>query len=147
MVSRRNNETRDQNKRRQGWKPASLLPTPAHQDGVVFRWVRVGSRGNSDSQNVSKRFREGWVQVNSKDHPELKVMNDQDTRFAEGVEIGQLLLCKIDAETANARREHYEDMSRTQIDALDKNYMRENDARMPLMKPERRTRTSFGESE
>lgn len=146
-MANRNLETRDATKRRTAWKPASLLPTPDPQAGVTYRWIRVGSRGNADTQNVSKRFREGWVPVNAKDHPELQVMSDHGSRFTEGVEIGQLLLCKNDTATVRQRQAYYENMAQTQIDALDQNYMRENDTRMPLYKPERRTRVSFGESE
>jgi hypothetical protein len=146
-MANRNLETRDATKRKTSWKPASLLPTPDPQDGVTFRWIRVGSRGQSDTQNVSKRFREGWVPVNAKDHPELKVMSDHESRFTDGVEIGQLLLCRNDTENVKQRQAYYEGLAQQQINALDNDYMRENDHRMPKLKPERRTRATFGESE
>lgn len=144
MVNR-NLETRDATKRKTAWKPASLLPTPDKQDGVSYRWIRVGSRGNADTQNVSKRFREGWVPVNAKDHPELMAQSDIGSRFTDGVEIGGLLLCRNDTETIKQRQTHYEGVAQTQMNAVDQDYMRENDHRMPKLKPERRTRTSFGE--
>lgn len=147
MAVNRNTETREAAKRKTAWKPASLLPTPEAQDGVAYRWIRVGSRGNADAQNVSKRFREGWVPVNIKDHPELNVMTDEGSKFTEGVEIGQLLLCKNDRSQVEQRNAYYRQLAQTQMDALDNSMMRENDTRMPLYKPERKTRVTFGESE
>jgi hypothetical protein len=35
-------------------------------------------------------------------------------------------------------------MAQNQIDAVDRNFMRENDPRMPVLRPERSTKTSFG---
>lgn len=143
-MANRNLETREATKRKTAWKPASLLPTPDAEAGVNYRWVRIGSKGTADTQNVSKRFREGWVPVNAKDHPELQVMNDHDARFTEGVEIGGLLLCKNSTENVKARQAYYEGVARTQVDALDQDYMRDNDTRM-LKYSERRSKTTFGE--
>lgn len=146
MVNRKH-ETREAGKRKTAWKPAALLPVPDAQDGVAYRWIRVGSRGNADTQNVSKRFREGWTPVNIKEHPELNVITDHGSKFTDGVEIGQLLLCKNSTEQVKARQSYYQDMAQTQLDALDNDMLRENDKRMPMLKPERRSRVTFGEGE
>ena len=53
------------------WLPASVLPTPAPQDGWVFRYIRTSTLGHADNTNVSQAFREGWVPVKAEDHPEL----------------------------------------------------------------------------
>ena len=45
------------------WLPASVLPTPAPQDGWVFRYIRTSTLGHADNTNVSQAFREGWVHV------------------------------------------------------------------------------------
>ena len=144
MAVNRNNETRESGKRKSAWKPASLLPVPDAQDGVTYRWVRTGSRGTPDMKNVSARFREGWTPVNAKDHPELALQSDQNSRFSEGVEVGGLLLCKTATENVKAREEYYGTVTQNQINSVDSNYMRENDPRMPLYRPERKSRTSFG---
>lgn len=147
MASRRDNETRASTARKASWKPPSLLPTPDAQDGYKFRWVRVGSRGQPDNKNVSSRLREGWEPVNAKDHPELHIASDSHgARFPDGVEIGGLLLCKTSAENVDARNEYYNTRAQQQMTSVDNNYMRESDPRMPLLKPERRTRVSFGPS-
>ena len=64
--------------------------------------------------------------------------------FAVGDVIGGLMLCKNTTELVQQRRAHYANQSRSQMEAVDNNWMRENDARMPLLKPERKTQVTFG---
>jgi len=139
-VESRENEGRPSD----SWKPASVLPVPDPQDGWVFRWVRTSSVGNSDNTNVSQKFREGWIPVRSEDHPELKVMSDIGSRFEGNIEIGGLLLCKAPAEDVERRREYYDRMAQTQMSSVDNSFLRENDPRMPVLNPERSSRTTFG---
>lgn len=140
----RDQTTREATRRGTSWKPADLLPSPDPQSGVKYRWIRTGSYGNPDTRNVSKRFREGWVPVNIKDHPELQVMVDQNSRFQDGVEIGGLLLCKNSEENVDKRNEYYDTLARQQMESVDNNLLREQDPRMPTLKKESRTRITFG---
>ena len=126
------------------WVPSSVLPTPDPQAGWIFRWIRTSTLGQSDNTNVSKKFREGWIAVKAEDHPELKVMPDINSQFNGNLEVGGLLLCKAPAEKMRARTKHYENVARRQMESVDSNYMRENDPRMPLLRPEKNTRTTFG---
>lgn len=100
--------------------------------------------GNADNTNVSQKFRDGWEPVLASDHPELEVMSDIGSRFEGNIEIGGLLLCKAPEEQMKKREEYYQQMASQQIDSVDNNFLRENDPRMPLLNPERRTRTQFG---
>lgn len=130
------------------FKPASLLPTPAPRPGVRYRWIRASSFGNPDIKNVSSRIREGWTPVKLADHPELEVQfSDDGSRFPEGVEIGGLLLCETAEENADKRNGYYSNRAQTQMESVDRAYLRENDPRMPLSKPERKTRITFGSGE
>ena len=43
-----------------------------------------------------------------------------------------------------ARSEHFQKVANDQMSSVDNNFMRENDPRMPLLNPERSTRTTFG---
>lgn len=140
----RSTETRDQEERNQSWKPPSILPEPKPIPGYRFRWIRTSMIGQADNTNVSMKFREGWVPVKSEDHPELHVMNDHDSRFPGNIEIGGLLLCKAPEETAQSRNRHYEELAAQQMQSVDQSYMRESDPRMPVLKPSRTTRTTFG---
>ena len=74
----------------------------------------------------------------------LKVLSDHNSRFPENIEVGGLLLCSIPAEWAEERIEGQVEQAQAQMDAVDRNYLRESDPRMPVLRPERSTRTSFG---
>ncbi|WP_339863198.1 hypothetical protein [Thalassospira alkalitolerans] len=137
----RETETRDK-----PWEPASMLPDPEPQDGWVFRWIRTSMVGNPDNTNVSKRFREGWEPVRAEDHPELHIMSDHNSDWSNkgGIEVGGLLLCKAAEETVDERRKYYAKHAQSQMQAVDNAYMRENDPRMPVLAPDRKTRVAFG---
>lgn len=137
----RDNEKRD---RHDSWRPASSLPVPNEVPGIKFRWIRASMLGQSDVKNVSSRFREGWEPVKAEDHPELNVLRDLDSRFPDGVEIGGLILCKTSTENVERRNSYYAQRAQDQINSVDQQYLRENDPRMPMSKPERRTKTTFG---
>ena len=126
------------------WVPSSVLPTPDPQDGWIFRWIRTSTLGHADNTNVSKKFREGWAPVRAEDHPELKVMPDLNSQFKGNLEVGGLHLCKAPKEKMDARTKHFEEVAQRQMESVDSNYMRENDPRMPLLRPEKNTRTTFG---
>ena len=128
------------------WMPASVLPTPDPQDGWVFRWVRTSTLGKADNTNVSQKFREGWVPVKSEDHPELEVMSDIGSRFEGNIEIGGLLLCKAPEDKVQQREEYFQNMAESQMESVDNNFLKQNDPRMPVLNPERSTRTTFGRS-
>lgn len=137
--------SREEEKRNETWKPASLLPTPEPRDGFVFRWVRTSMLGNSDAVNVSAKFREGWEPVPASEFQELKVMSDIGSKFPENIEVGGLILCQAPQRLMEQRREYYARMAGDQMKAVDQSYMKENDPRMPLLAPERQSRVSrFG---
>ena len=137
-------DTRETGERRKPWKRASMLPTPEPRDGLSFRWIRTATLGTGDMTNVSQRFREGYVAVKAEDYPELQIMSDIDSRFKDNIEVGGLLLCAIPKELQEDREYGQLDTAQHQSDAVDRNFMRESDPRMPVMPSERSTRTSFG---
>lgn len=140
----RHTETREKTERKKGWVRPSVLPTPDPRDGLTFRWVRTSTLGNNDNTNVSSRFRQGYTPVKAKDFPELQVVSDFDSRFKDNIEVGGLLLCSIPTEIVEERVEGQLEMARNAQEAVDRNFMRENDSRMPVLAPERSSRTSFG---
>lgn len=144
----RTTETRKSEERPMLWEPASILPDPDPQDGWVFRWIRTSMVGNADNTNVSKRFREGWEPVRAEDHPELQIQSDHNSEWGTKghIEVGGLLLCKAPRETVDQRRAYYQRHADAQMQAVDNNYMRENDPRMPVLAPDRKTRVAFGKS-
>ena len=143
--AKREHTTREVEARNAPWTPPTILPVPDKEDGYVFRWVRIGIRGESDMTNVSRKFREGWEPVRLEDHPEMKLIPDINSKFEGMAVLGNLMLCKNTVERMQQKREYQMDINRTQMEAVDNNFMREQDARMPLLNPERKTRITFGD--
>lgn len=142
----RDNDTRELNSRPQQWAPPSILPEPDKQPGYSYRWVRISSgkdSSRSDPLNMSSKFREGWEPVRKEEQPHLALLADEKSRFDDNIEIAGLLLCKIPDEIVRQRKEYYSNMNKAQLESVDNNFMRENDARMPLF-AEKRTKVSFG---
>jgi hypothetical protein len=143
-------EGRDSTARPTSWKPPALLPDPAPSKDWKYRWVRISTMGQQDPTNASAAFREGWEPCKAADHPELMMHVDphSTSRFKDNIEIGGLLLCKMQAEKVEQRRKYYETMANDQIQAVDNSYLRQSDPRMPMDKLgpaiERKTRVSFG---
>ena len=140
----RTTETRESGQRKVSWQIPSMLPVPEPKPGIEYRWIRTSTLGQSDNTNVSSRFREGWTPVRAEDHPNLQVVSDIDSRFTDNIEVGGLLLCQNSTENVQARREAQLDQAQSQMNAVDNSYLRNSDPRMPVLNPERSTRTSFG---
>jgi len=137
----RTEETRDAATRKRRWQRPSTLPTPNPVPGLKFRWIRTATLGSSDTTNVSSRLREGYRPVKAKDHPELHLSGNKQGN----VEVGGLMLCSIPAEIAEDRMAVQAEAAQAQSDAVEHNYLRESDPRMPMLRPERSTRvSSFG---
>jgi len=140
----RSSSTRESTTRPTTWKPPSLLPDPEPSPGFVYRWVRTSVYGQPDPSNISRQFREGWEPVPLSEHPEFGISRDQNSRFKDGIEIGGLLLCRMPQEMNDQRKAHYAALAKSQQVAVDNNFMRESDPRMPVLAPERRTQVTFG---
>lgn len=135
--------SRERAERPKAWRPPETLPMPDARPGWAHRWIRVSMMGEADPSNVSAKLREGWEPCKAEDYPELKFHETPGGRFPGAVEIGGLLLCRIPAEFMQQREEYYSGQNRQQLESVDNNFMRENDARMPLFS-ERKTKVTFG---
>jgi len=136
-------ENRESAQRKVTWTPPQVLPAPKEQPGWVFRWIRTSIMGVADPTNTSAKLREGWEPCKAEDHPELMLQADPNSRFKGNIEIGGLLLCKAPEEMMKQRDDFYLKQAQSQMDAVDNNFMRTNDQRMPLFN-EKRSSTSFG---
>ena len=136
-------ENRESAQRKQQWTPPETLPSPKLQPGWVFRWIRTSVMGQADPTNTSAKMREGWEPVKAEDHPELMLLADPNSRFKGNIEVGGLLLCKAPEELMKQRAEYYSRQSASQMEAVDNNFMKTEDGRMPLFN-ERRSSTTFG---
>jgi hypothetical protein len=72
------------------------------------------------------------------------LQSDINSQFEGNIEVGGLLLCKAPEELMAQRTQHYQSVAENQMASVDNNYLRESDPRMPMLNPERSTRTTFG---
>ena len=135
--------SRETESRKKAWQRPELLPSPNPEPGYDFHWVRVSTQGQVDATNVSSKLREGWEPVKASDHPEITLVTIENERFKDNVVIGGLLLCKAPKELKEERTAYYESQTRSQMNSVDNNLMRENDPRMPLFN-DRKTKVTFG---
>ena len=49
------------------------------------------------------------------------------------------MLCKIPTEVVDSRTDYYKEKNQQQLESVDNNFMRENNARMPLFSEKRST--------
>ena len=113
--SPREAETRAKTQRRKPWAPPSKLEAPEAPAGYKHRWIRTSLRGEDDQMNVTTKMREGWEPVRADEYPEM----------------------------AEERTEYFREQTRTQMDAVDQNLMREQHPSMPIHS-DRKSRVSFG---
>lgn len=139
----RETETRVASERPNRWRPPQLLPDLTPEPGYVFRWIRVSMMGQDDPKNISTSFAEGWEPVKASQHPEVRLFSVGQSRFPDSIEIGGLLACKIPAEFMEQRAAHFQEKTEREAHAVDNNFMRENDPRMPLFK-DRQSSSTFG---
>ena len=136
-------ETREKTARKTAWKRPEVLPSPNEEEGYVYRWIRVSTRGNVDAMNVSSKLREGWEPVKASDHPEITLVTIENDKFKDNVVIGGLMLCKAPKELVEERNAYYQEQADSQMSSVDNNLMRENDPRMPLFN-DRKSKVTFG---
>ena len=139
----RENDTREKSTRKRAWQRPEVLPSPDPEPGYKYHWVRVATQGEVDATNVSSKLREGWEPVKATDHPEITLVTVENERFKDNVVIGGLLLCKAPKELVEERSDYYNSQTKSQMDSVDNNFMRENDPRMPLFN-DRRSKVTFG---
>jgi hypothetical protein len=136
-------ESRSTKERPKQWQRPETLPQPDKQPGYAYRWIRVSMMNQADARNISAKFREGWEPVRIEEQPQFKLLVDPDSRFKDNVEVAGLLLCKMPEEFVDQRTSYYAQIAKANMDAVDNNFMKESDPRMPLFK-EGKSKVSFG---
>jgi len=136
-------ETRTIQERPKQWQQPELLPEPNKEVGYSYRWIRVSTYNTADPRSLSSKVREGWEPVPIEEQPQFRLLADPNSRFKENIEIGGLLLCKTPTDFVVQRNAFFTRQTQAQTDAVDNNFMRQSDARMPLFK-ESKSSSSFG---
>ena len=140
----RANQTRARQARREPWKPPSMLDAPPAPEGYKHRWIRTEVMGFDDRKNVAARSREGWELVRGDEYPDFEVPTVEDGKLAGGSGVGGLLLARVPIEIVEERDAYFRDMTQNQMTAVDNDLAREQHPAMPINKPDRQSRVTFG---
>ena len=142
--SPRTAQTREKTSRNKPWRPPSQLDAPDPPEGFVHRWIRESVMGVDDKKNLSARLREGFDLVRAEEYPDFEAPTVQDGKHAGVIGVGGLVLARFPIETREQRNAHYRNATRDQMTAVDNDLMREQHHSMPISKPERQSRVTFG---
>ena len=142
--SPRTSQTREKTVRAKPWTPPSQLDAPDPPEGFVHRWVRESVMGFDDKKNLSARLREGFELVRADEYPDFEAPTIQDGKHAGVIGVGGLVLARIPEETVSQRKSYFQGQTRDQMTAVDNDLMREQHPSMPISKPDRQSRVTFG---
>ena len=140
----RANESRAGQARREPWKPPSMLDAPPAPEGYKHRWIRAEVMGYDDRKNVSARSREGYELVRGDEYPDFSIPTVDNGKHAGVIGVGGLLLARVPIDIVEERSDYFRGMTRDQMTAVDNELAREQHPAMPINKPERQTRVTFG---
>lgn len=136
--------SRAKSSRPKAWKPPSSLDAPPAPEGYAHRWIRMEVNGQDDRKNLSARLREGFELVRAEEYPDWELPTVQDGKHAGIIGVGGLVLARIPLEIAQQRNSYYRRQTSEQLAAVDNDLMRESNPNMPISKPERQSRVTFG---
>ena len=142
--SPRTSQMREKTSRSKPWRPPSTLDAPPAPEGFVHRWIRESVMGYDDKKNLSARLREGFELVRADEFPDFEAPTIQDGRHAGVIGVGGLVLARFPEETRAERTSHFRQQTADQMTAVDNDLMREQHPSMPISKPERQSRVTFG---
>tara|TARA_R100000700_G_C3177829_1_gene153222 strand:- start:3858 stop:4313 length:456 start_codon:yes stop_codon:yes gene_type:complete len=140
----RDSQTREKKARVETWRPPSTLEAPEPPVGFKHRWIRESVMEFDDRNNVHKRRREGWELVRSEDYPDFDAPVIDEGKNAGVIGVGGLVLARIPEEIVEQRDAHYRNVTENQMDAVDRDWMRESNAAMPKLAPQRSSKVTFG---
>ena len=137
-------ESREYEDRVQEWRPGSALEAPEAPIGYKHRWIRESVMEFDDKTNVHKKRQEGWELVRAEEYPDYYGPVVDEGRNAGIIGVGGLVLARIPNELAESRKRHFERVSQNQMDAVDRDWMRDSNSLMPKLAPQRKSTVSFG---
>ena len=141
----RDSVTRESAQRPQSWRPGSALEAPEPPIGYKHRWIRESVMEYDDKTNVHKKRQEGWDLVRAEEYPDYVGPIVDEGRNAGIIGVGGLVLARIPVEMAKQRNAHYQGVAQNQMDAVDRDWMRENNPAMPKSAAQRKSSVSFGQ--
>lgn len=142
--SSRETQSRERTERKMEWNPGSALSAPEPPLGYKHRWIRESVMEFDDKTNVHKKRQEGWDLVRAEEYPDYVGPVVDEGRNAGVIGVGGLVLARIPVELVDQRNQHYQGVTHQQMEAVDRDWMRENNPAMPKLAPQRKSSVSFG---
>ena len=143
----RSADTRVKTQRKRVWQRPSSLDAPPAPDGYIHRWIRAEVQGYQDTKNVISRLREGYELVRADEYPDWQLPTIEDGKHAGVIGVGGLLLARIPEELIKQRDAYYAGLTQDQIKAVDNDLLKDAHPSMPISKPDRQSRVTFGGSQ
>ena len=135
-------QTREKTTRRKPWAPPSSLDAPPAPDGFKHRWIRAEVMGVDDNKNLSARLREGFELVRADGDTQYPTI--QEGKYKGVIGVGGLLLAKIPVEIVEERMEYFAQQTQDKETAISNDLLKEEHPSMPISKPDRQSRVTFG---
>ena len=133
--------------RKKQWMPPSSLDAPPAPKGFKHRWIRTETMGQDDTGNVSKKLREGWEFVRAEEIKNQICEHDypiiSDGKYQGLIGVGGLVLARIPEEVVEQRKDYFNNKTKTKIEAVDNDILREQRPEMPI-NIDRQSRVTFG---
>ena len=134
--------SREKTTRRKPWAPPSSLDAPPAPDGYKFRWIRAETLGQADNKNLNARLREGFELVRADSSEQYPTI--QEGKYQGVIGVGGLLLAKIPEEIVEERMAYFAQQTRDKEEAIANDLLKEQHPSMPISKPDRQSRVTFG---
>jgi hypothetical protein len=96
-----------------------------------------------DNKNLTARLREGFELVRA-DSNDGQYPTIQEGKYQGVIGVGGLLLAKIPEEIVEERMAYFAQQTQDREDAVENDLLKESHPSMPVSKPERQTRVTFG---
>ena len=129
----KSHSTRAESSRKIVYTPPNDLDAPKpNVDGIKYRWIRVATGGEDDSQNVSRKKREGYEFVRADEHPEFDAPKHETGKYAGVIGTGDLVLAKIPIEMSDAKKEYFQQKTSRQTQSVDQDILKEQHPSMPV---------------
>lgn len=125
------------------WRRPSNLDAPAPRPGYVQRWVRYRSGNTEDIDNLEKSMDQGWrprERSTAKRGHELTARSSG--QYGKYYVKRGLMLMEMPLKLAQQRNAFYRKKLKTMTDSVDRDLLRDNNSIMPVLRPEKKTRTT-----
>ena len=135
-------QTREKTTRRKPWAPPSSLDAPPAPDGFKHRWIRAEVMGIEDNKTLSSRLREGFELVRADSGTRYPTI--QEGKYKGVIGVGGLLLARIPVEIVEERMDYFAQQTQDKETAIQNDLLKEEHPSMPISKPDRQSRVTFG---